>query len=133
VLGLFTLLAVQAVTPTVDRHRNFAVTSGHWTYLKVGDTSYAQFGDGIATITCDRQTRRLFFAFPGLGVTANSIMISTTYGDRTLPVPTAIGAFDPLADEIAFTRGRILVAGEGRALVLPASPVPARVVEDCRI
>lgn len=67
--------------------------------------------------------------------------IRTTYGERRLSttpvhvegVPAYLAASDPLFDQMAFSRGRILVQpGGGPALILPAWPEIARVVEDCR-
>jgi hypothetical protein len=44
----------------------------------------------------------------------------------------ALPATDPLLDQIAFTRGRFMLAAGTLELILPAWPEIARVVEDCR-
>jgi len=64
--------------------------------------------------------------------------IVTGFGTRTLAgrsgeqaAPT-LPASDPLFDQIAFSRGRVLVRTAGGDLVLPIWPEPARLIEDCR-
>ena len=76
------------------------------------------------------------------GVRKSTPTITTTTAVRSIPaVPTSdksalaaqLPAADGLLDQIAFSRGRFLVAGGGLpTLVVPAWPEFARVVEDCR-
>jgi hypothetical protein len=39
---------------------------------------------------------------------------------------------DPLLDQMAYSRGRFMLAAGGQELIVPAWPEVARVVEDCR-
>jgi hypothetical protein len=74
------------------------------------------------------------------GAEGDAIVVRTSFGQRRLPAlhdrrqtAVTIPASDPLLDQIAFSRGRFLVAVEGGpSLVVPAWPEFARVVEDCR-
>lgn len=68
-------------------------------------------------------------------------MISTSYGVRRLPAARVhlnemlaeLRTSDPLLEQMAFSRGRFLVAVEGGpSLVVPAWPEVGRVIEDCR-
>jgi hypothetical protein len=79
-----------------------------------------------------------------VGVTAAqapAFTIRTSYGERRLPATAVhfnemianLPAADPLFDQMAFSRGRMLVQIEGgAALIVPAWPEIARVTEDCR-
>jgi hypothetical protein len=74
------------------------------------------------------------------GAQGTALTLRTTYGERRLPAVTHFNeaianlpAADPLFDQMAFSRGRIFVEAEGaRALIVPAWPEIARVVEECR-
>ncbi|HYE28367.1 MAG TPA: hypothetical protein VEA61_09060 [Allosphingosinicella sp.] len=101
-----------------------APTPGDWRYSD-GEARFAGFG-----LRCDRARRQVVLSRDG---TDGAIRVRTSYGDRTLASGAALAAGDPLLDEIAFSRGRFAVEAEGTdALVIPAWPEPARVVEDCR-
>ena len=72
---------------------------------------------------------------------APAFTIRTSYGHRRLPAAAVhfnemiadLPATDPLFDQMAFSRGRLLVQIEGGvALIIPAWPEIARVTEDCR-
>ena len=116
------------------------VTAGDWRYSE-SPRPQASFGDSapLMTIVCtaDRQLR---LVRSGSADAASSMAIRTTMSERSLPTAVGaegtvatLGAADPLLDEIAFSRGRILVQVPGQAdLVLPTWPEPARVIEDCR-
>ena len=118
--------------------------------LSPGDWSYgsdAEAGRPGAGFASDREHFSLRCERNGtimIGVSGPQppfITIATSYGERRLPatpvhsegVLTTLPAADPLFDQMAFSRGRFLVHSEGAAaLVIPAWPELARVVEDCR-
>ena len=74
------------------------------------------------------------------GISGGPITIVTSFGQRVLPsagsdgqAAAALPASDSLFDQIAFSRGRILVrVTDGGDLVLPSWPEPARLIDDCR-
>ena len=108
--------------------------------LSPGDWSHAgnqaSFGGDFA-VRCDGG--RIALARTGNG-SGQRLTIRTTYGERTLPasngggrIVATVAASDALLDQIAFSRGRFLVQADGLpALIVPAWPEPARVIEDCR-
>ena len=75
-----------------------------------------------------------------MGLSGVPIVIRTSFGERRFQGSpdhfqsyVSLPASDPLLDQMAFSRGRFLVAAEGGpSLVVPAWPELARVVEDCR-
>ena len=59
--------------------------------------------------------------------------LPASFDPATARITAQLCGVDPLLDAIAFSRGRIGVGVGGTpALVLPAWPEIARVVEDCR-
>ena len=113
---------------------------GDWEYLQEGAVTHATFRSDrlVFTLHCAR-SRSVNAALSG--AQAPALIIRTSYGERRLPVtPGHIGemmaslsADDPLLDQMAFSRGRLLVQAEGgAALIVPAWPEIARVTEDCR-
>ncbi len=101
-----------------------ALTPGEWSYAD-GEARFAGF-----SLRCDRGEGRIVVAREGAG---GALRMRTSYGERALRSGTALPAADPLLDEIAFSRGRFAVETQGReALIIPAWPEPARVIEDCR-
>jgi hypothetical protein len=137
-------LDAQTAAPAVD-YATATPLSGSWVYSLAADGSQATFVDASAqprvTIHCTRATRRISISKPA-GAAAPSLYVWTSSLSRTLPAsfnPTAarltadLAAFDPLLDGIAFSRGRIAIAvSTTPALVVPAWPESARVIEDCR-
>ena len=111
------------------------VTPGSWTYRVSPGGAEALFGDMGAprlVIRCALASRQVTIVAPGR---AGSIplRIMTTSVERVLPAGDMLGAFDPLLDAIAFSRGRFAVRAEGSAvLIIPAWPEAARIIEDCR-
>lgn len=115
--------------------------------LSPGDWSYRDEPGGALAIF---QSDRLSFALRcrangtiviGLGGGgAPALVLRTSYGERRLPAIAHPGetiaelpASDPLFDELAFSRGRFFVRGDGQpGLILPAWPEAARLIEDCR-
>ena len=101
----------------------------------------------LATFASDRATFTLRCE-PNGGVTialtgaqAPAFLFRTSYGERRLaatPVHlnemlATLAPSDPLLDQLVFSRGRFLVEAEGgSALIVPAWPEPARVIEECR-
>jgi hypothetical protein len=93
------------------------------------------------TIRCDRLKRRVSMSKPAT-VAVPFLNVWTSSASRSVPAsfdPTTnrvtiqFAAYDPLLDALAFSRGRLAVYVSGSpALVLPAWPEVARVVEDCR-
>jgi hypothetical protein len=119
---------------------------GNWTYGNTSDGSEATFsnssGQPQLTIRCTRSTRRVAIlkaaptASPSLWIWTSSEKISlpATYDSSTLRVSVDIGAYDPLLDAIASSRGRIGFSSSGlETLVVPPWADIARVIEDCRV
>lgn len=101
-----------------------ALTPGEWSYAD-GEARFAGF-----SLRCERGKGRIVLARDGAG---GALRMRTSYGERTLASGAALPAADPLLDEMAFSRGRFAVETPGAdALVIPAWPEPARVIEDCR-
>lgn len=126
------------------------LTSGMWTYQRLDTGSRAVFEvAGVQStagppfvLICGRATRQI--GLSARFAIAGSMIIRTSFGEVTVPT-TQIGgpenhrvigtlaATDPILDQMAYSRGRFLIAVEGgETLILPAWPEIARVVEDCR-
>lgn len=129
--------------------RDWPLAAGDWSYRSDANGSVASFGRIGApadfTVQCDKATRRIALARPGLldaGKVAQMTLRSTegagSYPVANLAGPTprvaaSLGAYDPLLDKLAFSRGRFLVQIAGaQDIVLPSWAEVARVVEDCR-
>ena len=112
-----------------------AVTAGSWTYRVSPGGAEALFGDmggPRLVIRCALASRQVTIVAPD-GAGSIPLRIMTSSVERVLPAGDVLGAFDPLLDAIAFSRGRFAVRAEGSAvLIIPAWPEPARIVEDCR-
>jgi hypothetical protein len=119
---------------------------GNWTYESTNEGSRATFSNSSGlpqlTIRCTRSTRRVAivkaasFASPSLWIWTSSEKMSlpATYDSSTSLVSTDLGAYDPLLDAIASSRGRIGFSSSGlQALVVPPWADIARVIEDCRV
>ncbi len=116
------------------------VSPGDWDYRQDGPAPLATFRSDRLTFTLRCEPNRSVTL--GLtGAQASSLIVRTSYGERRLPASAvhvndmlaSIAASDPLLDEMAFSRGRLLVqAGGGPALIVPAWPEIARIAEDCR-
>lgn len=117
------------------------LSPGDWSYRPNPATPEATFrSEGVVsfTVSCERgRSVRLRW----VGAQAQAIAIRTSYGERQLRVSEVhinmvivdLPPSDPLLEQIAFSRGRFLVQADGaQALILPAWPEPARVIEDCR-
>ena len=147
--AVFALIAAspvdaQTAPPAVDYSTATPLT-GTWFYSPAPDGSEAIFLNTSAQpqiiIHCVRMTRRVAIAKPA-SAAAPFLTVWTSSQWRNLPasfnpatarLTAELPAFDPLLDAIAFSRGRFAVSVSGAAaLVLPAWPEPARVMEDCR-
>ncbi|HEX3423498.1 MAG TPA: hypothetical protein VHS33_08890 [Sphingomicrobium sp.] len=119
---------------------------GNWIYGSTNDGSEATFNDSSGqpqlTIRCTRSTRRVAIlkaaaaASPSLWVWTSSEKMSlpATYDSSASRVSADLGAYDPLLDAIASSRGRIGFSSSGlEALVVPPWADIARVIEDCRV
>jgi hypothetical protein len=119
---------------------------GNWTYESTNEGSHATFSNSSGlpqlTIRCTRSTRRVAIvkaaslASPSLWIWTSSEKMSlpATYDSSTSLVSTDLGAYDPLLDAIASSRGRIGFSSSGlQALVVPPWADIARVIEDCRV
>jgi hypothetical protein len=119
-------------------------TVGNWSYRPISGGSEANFVDSGGhmrlTLRCNRMNRVVSFIRTGMTAAATSLVITTTYGARSLGANfaggnliSAVAANDPLLDDIAFTRGKWAVANAGiGALVVPSWAEASRVFEDCR-
>jgi hypothetical protein len=135
-------------TPAVAAQPDYSIATpvaGEWVYSSANGISEAKFLSSLGVqqlaIRCTIATRRVTIAKAATGA-APYLNVWTTSQARALPssfLPASavlsadVGAYDPLLDAIAFSRGRIAVGVSGEpALVVPAWAEPARVVEDCR-
>ena len=120
--------------------------AGKWTYSSTTNGSEASFADASGNpqlwVQCTRATRRVSIAKPATGA-APFLNVWTSSLTRGVPAsfnPTTrrltidLGAYDPLLDAIASSRGRVAFAvGTQPSLVVPPWAEAARVIEDCRV
>jgi hypothetical protein len=118
---------------------------GNWTYVPTADGSEARFTDTSANtqliIHCTRATRRVSISKPAATAAPNMSIwtsserrdVPSSFNPATAHLQIALQASDTLLDAISTSRGRIgITVGTQPALVVPAWPELARVVEDCR-
>ena len=150
VAALIALAPAAAVTAqTVAAAPDFTnarAAPGSWGYQSTAGGSMARFVDMTGTarlvLECTKATRRVSVSLTSAAPAA-SLSLWTSIASRNMParfeanamrVTAELGAYDPLLDAIAFSRGRIAVTMPGGVpLVAPAWPEAARTVEDCRI
>jgi hypothetical protein len=143
-LGLIVPAALHAQTATTDLSAATPV-AGSWTYSASAGGSEATFINASALpqlwIHCAKGTRRVSIAKPATGAapfvqvwtSSAARSIAASYTPLNSRITVELTAYDPLLDALAFSRGRIAVGVTGLpALVAPAWPEIARVVEDCR-
>lgn len=127
------------VPPPVDWEAG-PLSGGDWLYSPSPTTPHSVYRSGELTFIVSCERRRAVALSLG-GVQGRALTIRTSYGERRLPTTRVHNNYlivelppsDPLLEQMAFSRGRFLVGAEGgAALVLPAWPELARVVEDCR-
>lgn len=121
------------------------ISPGNWTYREIPGGSEASFVDGTGTtrmvVACGKVTRLVTLSRVSAAPAAN-LSFWTSSASRSLGarfdqpsgrVITQVGGMDQLLDALAFSRGRFAAMMPGApALVLPAGPEIAHVVEDCR-
>jgi hypothetical protein len=119
-------------------------TVGNWSYRAITGGSEADFVDSGGhvrlTLRCNRTSRVVSIVRTGITAAAPALLITTTYGSRSLSatfaqgnLTAAVAAGDPLLDDVAFTRGKWAVSNAGQAaLVVPSWADAVRVFEDCR-
>jgi hypothetical protein len=119
--------------------------AGDWTYAAAADGSEAVFADASGRpqlwVHCTHATRRVTIskpasaAAPFVSVWTSSLTrgVAASFNPTTARLIIDLGAYDPLLDAIANSRGRIgFSAGAQPALVVPSWAEAARVIEDCR-
>ncbi len=121
------------------------VSAGSWGYREIAGGSEASFVDGTGPtrmlVACGKVTRLVTISRTSAAPAAN-LSFWTSSASRSLGarfdqpsgrVIVQVGNNDPLLDALAFSRGRFASMMPGSpALVLPAGPEVAHVVEDCR-
>jgi len=131
--------AEPAPPPPVDWQAG-ALSPGDWAYRGDGPAALASFRSDRLTLTLRCEPNRSV-TVALTGAQASSLIVRTSYGERRLPATpvhlnemlAGLAANDPLLDQMAFSRGRLLVQADGGpALIVPAWPEIARVAEDCR-
>jgi hypothetical protein len=124
--------------PPAADWRDAPLSPGDWRYDNDG-RSLAYFGaPGAPSLALRCDDGRV--ALTRGGAPAAALTVTTTFGARTVRAEAqgsnavaTLAPNDPLLDQMAFSRGRIMVEGEGApALLVPAWPELARVIEDCR-
>ena len=135
-----------AQQPPVVADLSYAMPiAGSWSYRATSDGSEATFytGGSLAQVTlhCTRATRMISIAkaataaapFLGIWTSSGSRSLPAGFTPATARLTATISAFDPLLDNLAFSRGRVGFAVAGTpTLVVPSWAEIGRVVEDCR-
>ena len=143
-------LAVQTTpatgaAPTETNLEYATPIAGDWTYAQVSGGSEATFANKAklpqVAIRCTRATRKVQIlkaasaAAPSLWVWTSSRqqILPATFDAASARVVAELGAYDPLLDAIASSRGRVGLSTPGvAALVVPPWPEVGHVIEDCR-
>jgi hypothetical protein len=120
--------------------------AGNWTYAPTTDGTEAVFANSAGSpqlwVHCTRTTRRVTIsrpasaAAPFINIWTSSRTQSTasSFDPTTGRLTVDLGAFDPLLDAIASSRGRVaFTIGTQPPLVVPPWAEVARVIEDCRV
>ena len=135
-----------AGTPIQSNLEYAAPIAGDWTYSATTGESSATFANATGqpqlTIRCTRSTRRVALlkiasgAAPSMWIWTSSEKksVPAVYDAATARIVADLGAYDPLLDAMAASRGRIGFSTSGlEALVVPPWPDVGRVIEDCRV
>jgi hypothetical protein len=128
--------SAQAPLANVDAYRATPLASGAWTLRLSASSSEASYGvqgsPARLILRCDLVARRVQISRPDRPAAAVTIITSSL--TRTLAAPGEVTVYDALLDAIAFSRGRfvVLTPASTDAVVIPAWPEAARIVEDCR-
>jgi hypothetical protein len=128
-----------APAPPPADWRDLPYTPGDWSYARAGGVSEASYGSPGAVrlaLVCDPRAGQVRLSWRGA---SGPVTIRTTYGDTVRQSQVAdagarllLGPRDPLLDQIAYSRGRFMLAAGGQVLIAPVWPEIARVIEDCR-
>jgi hypothetical protein len=142
-------LAVQASpatqgTPVASNLEYSMPVEGSWAYSATAGGSEAIFsnasGSPQLTMRCTRSNRRIALVKTA-SAASPTMWVWTSSQQKNLPatydstaVTAELGAYDPLLDAIASSRGRIGFSTSGvAALVVPPWGEVGRVIEDCRV
>jgi hypothetical protein len=119
--------------------------AGNWSYSPTAEGSEAVFSNASSFpqlwVRCTRATRRVSIAKPTtaaapfVNVWTSSLTqsVAASFNPTTGRLSIELGAFDPLLDAIASSRGRVGFSVTNQpVLVVPAWAEAARVIEDCR-
>jgi hypothetical protein len=120
--------------------------AGNWTYAPTTDGTEAVFANSAGSpqlwMHCTRATRRVTISRPSSAAAAliniwtssRTQSIASSFNPATGRLTIDLGAYDPLLDAIASSRGRVaFTVGTQPPLVVPPWPEVARVIEDCRV
>jgi len=117
------------------------LSAGDWSFDEVARTaSFGPPGQPSFVLRC-AAPGQVTIARTGVApATGGALTVRTSMTARTLParggaegLVATLAASDPLLDAIVFSRGRFAVeAALLPALIVPAWPEPARVIDDCR-
>jgi hypothetical protein len=143
-LSVSSLSAQTAAPPAAATDFTYAIPlAGTWIYASTGGEATFLSASAMPqlTIRCDRTARRIGISKPA-SVAVPFLNLWTSTAARNVPASfdpatkrqtIQLAAYDPLLDALAFSHGRFAVYVSGSpALVLPAWPEVARVIEDCR-
>lgn len=149
-MAICAALALVSLSPSVAQSIPDLGTAtpiaGNWTYAQATEGSEAVFTNASGYpqlwIHCTRATRRVSIAVPAAAAVPPFLNIWTSSATRSVAssfnaatgrLSLDLANYDPLLDAIASSRGRIgFSVGGQTALVVPAWPEVARVIEDCR-
>jgi len=133
-------------TPVASNLEYSMPVEGSWAWSATAGGSEAVFSNASAapqfTIRCTRSNRRIALiktaasASPTMWVWTSSQQknLPAIYDSAAGTVTAELGAYDPLLDAIASSRGRIGFSTSGvAALVVPPWAEVGRVIEDCRV
>ncbi|MFL6720400.1 MAG: hypothetical protein ACJ8FT_01165 [Sphingomonas sp.] len=120
--------------------------AGNWSYAASSGGREASYADASGHpqlfVHCARATRRVTIAKPasaaapmlGVWTSSETRSVAASFNSATGRLIIDLSANDALLDAIATSRGRIgFSVGAQPALVVPAWPEVARVIEDCRV
>lgn len=116
------------------------LSSGDWLYSDRLRPRAAFVQESPHFVVECTDARQIELARMGRAAAGSPLTLRTTFGERVLAASSPqsltlviLSPSDPLLDELAYSRGRILVRVDGLPdLVLPSWPEPARVIEECR-
>jgi len=124
--------------PAPTDWRDKPYTAGTWHYADRRATYGADGRPPLLIMRCDPARRIVTLSIAG---SIPAITLRTSYAERTLPAQAgadgrseiSFAATDPALDQIAFSRGRFSLSGQGLAEIdIPDWAEPSRVIEDCR-